>query len=162
MLQNHTKTLNYQTADTPDDLPEDERELYERARQASKTAYAPYSGFRVGSALMSDTGEIIIGSNQENAPYKVSCAERVALDQAGVLQWKQEGKLKKMALYGSPEGGKSNEPVTPCGSCRQDIIEAEHLAGEPITIIMGCTSGKILRVIGVENIPSFFGPNDLK
>ncbi|MBT4917469.1 hypothetical protein HN709_01960 [Candidatus Peregrinibacteria bacterium] len=107
-MESHTKVLRYETTNDITDLPEDEQELYRRAMEASQTAYAPYSGFKVGSALMNDKGEVIIGSNQENANYKVSCGERVVLDQAGVKGWKQGGTIRKLALYGAPENGASS------------------------------------------------------
>ncbi|WP_435004793.1 cytidine deaminase, partial [Staphylococcus equorum] len=86
--------------------------------QVQKNAYAPYSKFRVGVALALDNGEIILGTNQENAAYPSGlCAERVALYQAASNF--PESKILKIVITATPEATGIASPVTPCGSCRQ-------------------------------------------
>lgn len=145
---------------------QDERDLLDIAWTARESAYAPYSHFYVGAAVLTADGEIIFGNNQENANYKGSCAERVALDTAGAAGLKN--KIVKIAVVGGPDDlnlhempTESEMPVTPCGQCRQDIKEAEDLSGQLIIIILA-SRNRILRFIGIECLMPFgFGPSNL-
>lgn len=165
-MTHHTLTLHYDKFDTPDELPPDEQQLVKAAWAAREKAYAPYSHFLVGAAVLTRDGQIIQGSNQENATYKVSCAERVALDSTGAAGKKNQ--VTKLAIAGGPESMditeiplKKVEPVTPCGSCRQDIVETEDVSGNPIVIILA-SRNEIRRFVGIDNLLPFpFGPKDL-
>ena len=121
--------------DSISELPVNEQELVSSARDAALGAYAPYSGFRVGAALLLDNGEIIIGNNQENAAYPSGiCAERVALFYAGSRF--PEAAVISIAITALNEEGKStSNPVYPCGDCRQVILETEYRHGKTSRLI---------------------------
>lgn len=154
--------IQYEIFKSPEDLPEDERELLEAAKQAMETAYSPYSNFKVGAAVRLEDGRIIVGSNLENASYGLAlCAERAALSAAN-----SQGRMKdvrKIAVIGTGRSFESTEPVTPCGGCRQWIKEFEDQAGKPIIIITSGVRGPIHRYPkGIDSLlPSAFGPRDL-
>jgi cytidine deaminase len=118
-----------------DNLSDKDIELIEKAKEASKNAYAPYSKFHVGAALLLDNGEIILGSNQENAAYPSGiCAERTALYYAGSRY--PDAAVKCIAITAGNEEGFVRLPISPCGSCRQVIIEAQQRHDSKIKIIM--------------------------
>ncbi|MEO6346665.1 MAG: cytidine deaminase, partial [Aquaticitalea sp.] len=107
-----------------DELPKEVQALMERAKEARLKAYAPYSNFLVGAALLMDTGEIITGSNQENASYPSGlCAERTAVFYAGAQFPKS--KILRMAIIAGSNQYQTTTPVPPCGACRQSIAEYE-------------------------------------
>lgn len=125
---------------SPDELSTADRQLVEKAKQASFSSYSPYSNFRVGAALLLKNGETICGSNQENASYPISCcAERTALFYAGA-QYPDTG-IEAIAIAARrPDGEFINEPASPCGMCRQALSEAEHRFG-PIRVLLYGTDG---------------------
>ena len=136
--------------------------LVQAAIDAAKTAYAPYSNFHVGAALLLDTGEIVTGSNFENASYGMTlCAETVAIAKAN-----SDGKLRKIreiAVAGGLEGrvGKAADPITPCGRCRQIIKEVADLTSTDIPVHCAHASGyETFRLS--ELLPRGFGPASLK
>lgn len=159
-----TKTLHidFQEASQIDELNPDDNKLLRMAAEASISAYAPYSHFHVGAAVLLENGEIIIGNNQENAAYPSSlCAERVALFAASSKYPKTA--IKAIAISAQSELTEINEPVTPCGACRQVMIEFEKLAQNPIKVIMQGQTGNILISNSVENlIPLSFDGDHLK
>lgn len=110
-------------------------ELVNRAREAAKNAYAPYSGFYVGAAALLDNGMIITGSNQENAAYPSGlCAERVALFSA-VSNFRSNAITTiAIAAYNGLEF--TAKPISPCGACRQVLLEYEKRQQTPIRIIL--------------------------
>lgn len=120
----------------PEELTDEERHLLELAIEATQRSYAPYSRFHVGAAVRLDNGVEIIGCNQENAAYPSGlCAERTALFSAGA-QYPDVGvKVLAIASRGT-DGELLEEPVGPCGSCLQVIIESETRAGHPIRILL--------------------------
>ena len=131
--------------------------LVELARTAAARAYAPYSGFRVGCAVESVDGEFATGANMENACYRLGiCAEQSALTAA-----QHAFGLDKVARI-AVSGGDGATVCTPCGGCRQAILEAAQLSGRDIEIL--CASGDGSTVerhrIG-ELIPNGFGPGNL-
>lgn len=139
--------------------------LIEAAIAAARNAYAPYSKFAVGAALLLEDGTIIPGTNIENASYGLSlCAETVALAAANVA-----GRLKDVVAVGviggvrqSGSGLAGSEPVYPCGRCRQMLNEAAQLGGRDL--IVYCASGDgqtIARHTLSELLPHAFGPDDL-
>lgn len=125
-------------------------ELIDKAREASQKAYAPYSGFNVGAAVLLENGEIITGNNQENAAYPSGlCAERVALFYANA-NFPNE-KILAMAIVAGNSGSPTKQPVYPCGSCRQVMIETEQKLQHPIRLILSGT--EITQVIeGVQQL----------
>ncbi len=139
--------------------------LVERAREAALGAYAPYSRFSVGCAIESVDGEIVVGSNMENACYRLGvCAELSALTAAS-----QAFGLKKVARIAVTGGnvGQDGElrgeaAVTPCGGCRQSILEAAHVSGNDIEVVSASGDGRRIEVLRIsELIPNGFGPANL-
>ncbi|HDR88768.1 MAG TPA: cytidine deaminase [Bacteroidetes bacterium] len=122
--------------DRLEELPEEDRRLLEQARQASAMAYAPYSGFKVGAALLLENGTVITGNNQENAAFPSGlCAERVALFHAAAQY--PDIPIRTLAIVATRKGEYTSEPVSPCGSCRQVMIESESRQNKPFRIILG-------------------------
>jgi cytidine deaminase len=124
--------------------------LLQEAVKATKNSYAPYSKFNVGAAVLLDNGEVIHGSNQENAAYPSGlCAERVALFYANARY--PNVAVKAIAINAATDGKQSNEPVYPCGNCRQVLLECENRFGKPVKIIMG-SAGKIQIVNSIKDL----------
>lgn len=124
-------------------LSPEERNLVEQAIASGKKAYAPYSGFYVGAALLLENGEIILGNNQENIAFPSGlCAERVAFFFAKANY--PEIAISKAAIVAHSPGKQITDPVTPCGSCRQVMAEYEFKQKKKIKIILATTSGKVL------------------
>jgi cytidine deaminase len=118
-----------------DTLSDREQQLINLAREAATKAYAPYSKFHVGAALLLDNGEMISGSNQENAAYPDGlCAERVALFAAGSNY--PDSAIELLAVAGMKNDEFLKEPAYPCGSCRQVMVETENRFNKPIRILM--------------------------
>jgi cytidine deaminase len=123
-------------------LEPDDALLLEAARLATGHAYAPYSKFRVGAAIRLGNGKILTGSNQENASFPAGiCAERVALSAAsatfpGIA-------VTSLALTYINESENSKRPISPCGICRQTLVEYEQRFGQSIRLILGGISGEI-------------------
>ena len=115
-----------------DELDDVSRNLYHTAQTAAQKAYAPYSHFQVGAALLLDNGELISGSNQENASYPAGCcAERTALFYAGAHY--PENAVSRLAIVAfNPQG--QVEQISPCGICRQVLLETEQRQGTPISV----------------------------
>ena len=142
-----------------------EDELVALAREAALKAYAPYSDFHVGCAIESADGEVVTGANMENACYRLGiCAEQSALTAA-----QHKFGLDKVARIavagGGMEGGglTGDMTCTPCGGCRQAILEAAQLSGRDIEILCSNGEGSALdrHRIG-ELIPHGFGPANLR
>jgi cytidine deaminase len=139
--------------------------LVERAREAALAAYAPYSRFSVGCAIESVDGEIAVGSNMENACYRLGvCAELSALTAAS--QSFGLGKVARIAVTGGnvgPDGTlRGDTAVTPCGGCRQSILEAAHVSGQDIEVISASGDGSKVETMRIsELIPLGFGPANL-
>ena len=140
--------------DTFKELPNDIQNLMEKAIKVRKHAYAPYSKFRVGAAVLLDNGEIIVGSNQENAAYPSGlCAERVAIFQAGSIYPKAT--VLKIAITAASDNNKTTSPVPPCGSCRQAIAEYETRQNTPIEIFFMGETGVIYKSASLKNLLPF-------
>lgn len=141
-------------------LSTEDQELLKAAKAAMETAYNPYSRFFVGSALRGEGGAIITGSNYENASYGLTlCAERAALARAS-----SEGhrSFTKVAVIGRGADAPVKEIITPCGMCRQMLLEASHIAGHSIEVIMSSTDMKTIVVATIEELlPLGFGPRNL-
>lgn len=128
-----------------DDLDQETAELIRTAERALVNAYAPYSHFRVGAALLLENGNVVTGTNQENAAYPSGmCAERVALFSAassapGVM-------IRKIAIVAKRENAPSIIPVTPCGSCRQVLLEFEVRQKKPVQVVLQIAKDQWLRL----------------
>jgi len=115
------------------ELTDEQKNLVDMARKATKNSYAPYSHFHVGAALKLDNGEIFIGANQENAAFAGICGERSALYAAGA---KYPGEpVKIIAITAETRGDYVEDPTAPCGVCRQAILEFEKNA-HPIQLLL--------------------------
>lgn len=132
------------------ELPENDQLLLNEARRITALAYAPYSGFYVGAAVLLNNGIIVTGNNQENSAYPSGlCAERVALFYANANY--PESGVKAIAVSAAKDGILVNESVKPCGACRQALAEAEVRFDSPINIILdGQDSIMVLK--GVESL----------
>ena len=130
--------------DNIDELPEDIQQLMRKAIETRKNAYAPYSKFKVGAAILLEDGTIVLGNNQENAAYPSGlCAERTAIYYAGA---NHPGKrIEKMALTAASEIHQVMTPTPPCGSCRQAISEYEIKQDAPIEIYFMGETGKVVK-----------------
>lgn len=143
------------------ELPADEQMLISAARLALDNAYAPYSNFKVGAALLLANGKTVTGSNQENAAYPACiCAEGTAFSAASSLY--PDVAILKMAVTVKSDRRVVENPVAPCGICRQRILEYENRFSQPITIIMAGESGKVYSVDSVKDLlPLHFSKSDL-
>lgn len=146
--------------DTVLELSESDQELIFAAREASNNAYAPYSKFMVGAALMLENEKLIKGNNQENADFTDGlCAERVALFYANANY--PDSKVEAMAITAKNLKGLVKEPAQPCGSCRQALVEAETRFNHPIRLILDGAK-KIMIVENAESLlPFAFKPDAL-
>lgn len=133
--------INYQIFHSPSDLSTQFADLIKASHDAMQRAYAPYSEFFVGAALLLDDGTIVEGSNQENAAYPSGlCAERVALFYAGSRF--PDKKVKAIAIVAKNiQAVHTKDIVSPCGSCRQVMVETEYRQHEPMTIILSSLNG---------------------
>lgn len=135
-------SIKYQVLEDPSALPDSEQTLLEKAKEAASKAYAPYSGFHVGAALELASGEVVLGNNQENASFPAGiCAERNAIFHAAAQDPNMV--VKAMAIIAFSEAGTADEPVPPCGICRQVVAEYEAEQGAPIRVILAAASGRI-------------------
>ncbi len=144
------------------ELPEEEQNLLQQAVKSASNSYAPYSEFHVGAAVLLENGDIICGSNQENAAYPSGlCAERVALFYANS---KYPGvKVKTLAITARADHFHIDKPISPCGTCRQVIAETENRQQSKIKILMQGESGAVNMTEGIENLlPLTFYEEKLK
>ena len=127
--------ISYKKYSTVNELPESDQVLIKDAKSLAKTAYAPYSGFRVASvALMSD-GSIVRGTNQENASYPIGlCAERVMLAAASSVAPGQS--IETIAITYESDTVDISAPVAPCGICRQSLLEFESRFEQPMRVLL--------------------------
>lgn len=147
-------SLKAKMYDLVSELTSDEQELMNEAIIARNNAYAPYSKFKVGAALLLDNGKIINGNNQENAAYPSGmCAERVAIWSAGALYPNMV--VKKIAITAASSEVEVKNPVGPCGACRQALYEYEFNQKEPIEIIFMGETGKIIKVSSLASLLPF-------
>lgn len=150
-----TKITIYSLAEVPDD----ELPLVDAAVRATGQAYAPYSRFQVGAAVLLADGTIVTGSNQENAAYPSGlCAERVALFHAG----HQYPDIPVVALaIAAATGGKQVESISPCGACRQVLLETEQRYGRPVKVLLCGTHDVAVVESAASLLPLSFGKKDL-
>jgi cytidine deaminase len=154
-------STQFSVFETVEQLPSDIQNLMTQAVVVRKNAYAPYSKFRVGAALLLDNGKIVLGSNQENAAYPSGlCAERVAVFQAGAIY--PNAKILKMAITAASDTNQTTAPIPPCGSCRQSIAEYEIKQEVPIEIYFMGEIGSIYKSDSLKNLlPFMFDKNFL-
>ena len=129
--------------DTIEELPNEIKGLMSKAIESRKLAYAPYSKFKVGAAILLENNEIIVGNNQENVSYPSGlCAERTAIYYAGSKY--PDSRILRMAISAASNTQLTFQPIPPCGACRQAIAEYEVKQQTPIEI---CFMGEVGNVI---------------
>ncbi len=154
--------FEFEVFDSIDQLATADKELLLSARKVTEKAYAPYSEFLVGAVAKLSNGEMVSGTNQENASYPVGiCAERVLLASAAMLH--PNVPVSTMAIAYHNLKGVSDKPVSPCGMCRQSLHEYEERTKQPMRLILSGMNGKVFII---ENagllLPLSFGNADLK
>lgn len=154
--------FSYEVYQSIDELKEEDAWLLREARDVSQNAYAPYSNFQVGAVAKLRNGQIVAGSNQENASYPAGiCAERVLLSSAASL-YPGVGVETIAISYRSSEV-ESDHPISPCGICRQSLQEFEQRVKHPIRLILGGLEGDIIIVPRANMLlPLSFTGDDLK
>ena len=144
----------YEVYDTMEELPQQDAELMRRAHEAARNAYAPYSKFQVGAAARLANGAVVTGNNIENAAYPSGlCAERVTLFSA-MAQYPGVP-IEALALTAYSEVKSIEEPVAPCGACRQVMVEVEQVSKRPLRVLCQGDTGSVMVFDGVESLMPF-------
>ncbi|MBQ3851574.1 MAG: cytidine deaminase [Bacteroidales bacterium] len=134
-----------------DEIPSDILRLIGEAEEAAKRAYAAYSQFQVGAAILMNNGKVVTGSNQENAVYPCGlCAERTAAFAASALY--PEVPFSRIAVTAINPVTPLKIPVSPCGSCRQVLYEYEQKFGQPIEVILSGQEGPVYHLRCVADL----------
>jgi len=150
-MQQITNSFNFLVYDSEAEMTDEYQELLKNARAACNSSYAPYSHYHVGAAVQMADGSVITVSNQENMSFPAGiCAERVALFTA-VTKF-PEICVKSIAISAKSDSFPVNEPVPPCGICRQAILEYELKFKNKIQMILGGENGKIFVINGIQNL----------
>ena len=141
------------------EVSDEEQPLVRAALKATEHSYAPYSKFHVGAAVLLADGTIVTGSNQENVAYPSGlCAERVALFHAG----HQYPDIPVVALaIAAATGGKQVESISPCGACRQVLLETEQRYGRPVKVLLCGTKEVMVAESAASLLPLCFGKESL-
>lgn len=153
--------FSFEEYDDIDALSLEDRTLLKAAQNAVALSYAPYSKFQVGAAALLSNGKTVLGSNQENASSPVGiCAERVLLSTLSSLY--NEEAIQSIAISYKNLQGRDNTPISPCGICRQSLLEFELRTQQAMRIILGGQSGNVLIVSSAKALlPLSFTPEDL-
>ena len=154
--------FSYEVYNSASELNVPDALLVKEAREITAAAYAPYSKFNVGAVARLVNGELVAGTNQENASYPVGiCAERVLLASAATIH--PNIAIDTMAISYNNTTGKSDHPISPCGMCRQSLVEYEERMNQPIRLILCGMEGKVIVVEKANSLlPLSFGSIDLK
>ena len=147
-------SFSYTIYNSLGEMSEEDQMLVKRAQEACKTSYSPYSNFTVGAALLLEDGTIVPGSNQENAAYPDGlCAERVALFASGAIH---PGKsIKKLAVAARRAKTELFLEASPCGSCRQVMLEFEGRQAQPIELIIRWGTETYVKLQSVSDLLPF-------
>ncbi|OEK07901.1 cytidine deaminase [Flavivirga aquatica] len=134
-----------------EELPSEVFSLMKKAIEIRDKAYAPYSNFNVGAAMLLDNGVVITGNNQENASYPSGlCAERTAIYYAGSQY--PNAKIIQMAISAGSKNKETIKPIPPCGACRQAIVEYEIKQNAPIEIYFMGKVGNVIKSDSLANL----------
>jgi cytidine deaminase len=154
--------FNYTVFESIDELPDEQKELLKEARNITAQAYAPYSNFQVGAIAKLANGEVVTGSNQENASFPVGlCAERVLL--ASVSSLFPKVPIETIAISYKSENVKSDHPISPCGICRQSLQEYEQRVDHKIQLILGGMTGPVYVIDSASRLlPLAFTSEELR
>ena len=146
--------INFEVIPSYEKLNDIEKILFDKAKAIREQAYAPYSNFLVGCAVLLENGEIITGSNQENAAYPSGlCAERTTIFWTSANY--PDVKIKKLFVIGAPKDALTSTPIPPCGACRQSILEYESKQKEEIEIYFASLDGEILKTKSIRDLLPF-------
>lgn len=154
--------FNYKVYENISELPEEQQWLLSEAREVTANAYAPYSNFQVGAVAKMANGEIVAGSNQENASFPVGlCAERVLL--ASISSLFPKIPIETIAISYRSENHKSDHPISPCGICRQSLQEFEGRVKHPVQLILGGMEGPVYIIDSASRLlPLAFTSDELR
>ncbi len=154
MPEKITKTIEFELFNAIEELNPEDRMLVDKARQACETSYSPYSNFRVGAALLLEDGQVVIGSNQENAAFPDGlCAERVAFFCSSV---QHPGKrILKVAVAAHRAGTTSFVAAAPCGSCRQVMLEYEGKQQNAVSLITQWGNSQFIKTQSIGDLLPF-------
>lgn len=142
MKEKHQLHINYSVISSVEDLNQEQLKVIEKSKEAVINAYAPYSNFKVGAAVLLDNGTVILGNNQENVAYPSGlCAERVALFSANAQF--PEKKITHLAISSQGDFIDINSILSPCGACRQVMVEVVHRQGESFELLLLNPDGSI-------------------
>ncbi len=144
-----------------EELDNESKYLVHKAKEAANFAYAPYSKFHVGAAIMLEDGTVLTGSNQENASYPLCiCAERVVLYTAATQH--PEKQIMKMAISAHRKNHKELSPASSCGACRQVMSEFEERQNKPFEVIFLKSKNEWIKCASAESLlPFVFKRNNL-
>mgnify|MGYP003828742389 CR=1 FL=1 len=161
-MQKISHTFEYLVYNSSAELEPGDKELLEKARQAVSSSHAPYSRYHVGAAARLANGSVFLGSNQENISFPAGlCAERVAVFAAASAF--PDVPVSAIAVTAKADTFEVSEPVSPCGLCRQAIVEYEMKFGNRIRLILGGQNGKVFIVEGMGTLlPLTFQEKGLK
>jgi cytidine deaminase len=161
-MKEHKFEFNYKVYDNISELPEEHQWLLSEAREVTADAYAPYSNFHVGAVARMANGEIVAGSNQENASFPVGlCAERVLL--ASISSIFPKVPIYTIAISYKSEHQKSDHPISPCGICRQSLQEFESRVKHPVQLILGGMEGPVYVIDSASRLlPLAFTSEELR
>ncbi|GAA5035589.1 cytidine deaminase [Marivirga lumbricoides] len=152
-MENLNINIPYQKFASFEDLPEKHQILWKEALEARKSSYSPYSNFTVGSAIELENGEIITGTNQENAAFPAGlCAERVAMYRSGIQA--PEQKFVRMAICATKGKEENLRSAPPCGGCRQVMLEFEKRHQQSFELLFTDANGDFILI----NSPSDLFP----
>jgi cytidine deaminase len=155
------RLISYKEYDSVNELSKEDKLLLSEAQEATEGSYSPYSHFAVGAAVLLENGEIIRGSNQENAAYPVGlCAERVALFYASHEY--PDVAVKAIAITAKSETHPVEKPIKPCGSCRQVMAETEYRFQHKMKIILKGETDRVIVFDSTDHLlPFSFSGDDL-
>lgn len=153
-MQENKFEFSYKVYNSIDELPEEQQWLLSEAREVTEQAYAPYSHFQVAAVGKLANGEIVAGSNQENASFPVGlCAERVLL--SAIIALHPGVPIDTVAISYNSEHISSDHPVAPCGICRQSLQEMEGRLHHPIRLILGGMEGEVFVIPKASSLLPF-------
>ena len=161
-MQESKFEFQYEVYNDSTELSEKDAWLLNEARTVTEHAYAPYSNFYVGAVAILSNGKIVVGTNQENASYPVGiCAERVLLGTVATMH--PNVAIESIAISYNSDTIKSDHPISPCGMCRQSLLEYETRLKKPIRLILSGQEGKVYVIKTASLLlPFAFTGNELK
>ena len=150
-MQTQSHAFSYEVFDADTELPSADAALLQMAREATGHAYAPYSKFRVGAVARLVNGKTISGTNQESASFPAGiCAERVLLSALSSLY--PDTAIESIAIRKKKKKKESDHPISPCGICRQSLLEYELRMNHPIRLILSGMIGKVFIIPRADSL----------